>query len=75
MPKPNDNYIDKDDLDTIIEVNRKAVELHTEVADQNEEILKKLDKIENMQLKIYVLLVSGVISLIIQVIQLLAAKH
>lgn len=38
-------YIYKKDLDIIFEVNKKAVEIQTEVTDQNEEIIEKLAKI------------------------------
>lgn len=39
----NDN-INKKDLDLILEVNRKAIEIETAVADQNEEIISLLNK-------------------------------
>ena len=35
--------LNKKDLDTILEVNRKAVEIETEVASQNEEIIGALN--------------------------------
>lgn len=90
----NEN-IKKKDMELILEVNKKAIEIETEVADQNEEIIsslsdlkkgqaeqeKKMDKlIENSDehhkdlFKIQVLFVTGLISLIIQVIQMLAKK-
>jgi hypothetical protein len=39
----NDN-INKRDLDLILEVNRKAIEIETAVADQNEEVILLLNK-------------------------------
>jgi len=39
----NDN-INKKDLDLILEVNRKAIEIETAVADQNEEVISLLNK-------------------------------
>jgi len=37
------------DLDLILEVNKKAIEIETEVAEQNEEIIDSLDKIKDNQ--------------------------
>lgn len=42
----------KRDLETILEVNKKAVEIETLVADQNEEIIKLLENAENRQIRI-----------------------
>lgn len=36
--------INKKDLELILEVNRKAIEIETEVVDQNEEIIKLLNQ-------------------------------
>ena len=48
-----DNVITSTELDYILEVNRKSIQIHTEVAHQNEEIMDKLDKliakIENIE--------------------------
>jgi hypothetical protein len=87
--------INKGDVELILEVNRKAIEIETEVAGQNEEIIESLSKISNKQLedgekvdklleqseqlsrdlfKTQVLLVTGLISLIIQVIQIFMRK-
>jgi hypothetical protein len=91
-------HINKKDLEIILEVNRKAIEIETEVADQNEEIIcllnkskikieefdkkleehnKKMDKLIDLQestnkdiFKIKVLFVTGLFSLIIQIIQI-----
>ncbi len=43
VEKNNSNNINKQDLDLILEVNKKTVEIQTEVADQNEEILSYLE--------------------------------
>lgn len=40
-----DNIITSTELDYILEVNRKSIQIHTEVAHQNEDILDKLDKL------------------------------
>lgn len=107
MPVPSiSDHINKKDLELIIEVNRKAIEVETGVADQNEEIIEflteskesnnksneKLDKIskstdekldkvikQNEELskeifKMQVLFVTGLISLVIQVIQIFIRK-
>lgn len=98
----NEN-IKKKDMELILEVNKKAIEIETEVADQNEEILSILSEIRKDQIeqgkvqakileeseqrhkdlmeestqhhkdlfKMQVLFISGVISLIIQIIQML----
>ncbi len=86
----NDN-IKRNDLDLILEVNRKAIEIETTVADQNEEIISLLGKCREKQdkteekvdkivkqvedinkeiFKLQVLFVSGLISLVIQVVQI-----
>jgi hypothetical protein len=41
---PFGDRINRKDLDIILEVNRKAVEIETTVADQNEEIIDLLEK-------------------------------
>lgn len=82
----------KRDLEVFLEVNRKAIEIETEVADQNEEIISLLNDNKNEQniinikleklikqteeinkdiFKIQVLFISGILSLIIQIIQML----
>jgi len=45
-------HIEKRDMDLILEVNKKAVEIQTEVADQNEEIISQLSKISANQEKV-----------------------
>jgi hypothetical protein len=45
---PIDQF-NKKDLDIILEVNRKAVEIETAVADQNEEIISLLNDNKNNQ--------------------------
>lgn len=37
------DHVNKRDLELILEVNKKAIEIETEVADQNEEIIQRLD--------------------------------
>lgn len=102
MEKRNLNGLDKSDIDTIIKVNNKAIELQTEVSDQYEELIsnfsdnlssteksqdiqtKILDEIKEikkevvdinkLQFRILLLLSTGMISLIIQVITLLVKK-
>lgn len=90
----NEN-VRKKDLELILEVNKKAIEIETEVAEQNEEIIstlsdikkvqgdqdKKIDKIlsqaeeTNRDLfKIQILFVTGLLSLVIQIIQIFVIK-
>jgi GTP-binding protein EngB required for normal cell division len=102
MSDPNriSNYdlneqLHKRDLEIILEVNKKAIEIETGVADQNEEIVSllteaksnlaelenKTDKIikQNDELskdifKLQVLFVTGLLSLIVQVVQIFLRK-
>ena len=95
MTKRDEEILQKADIDTILSVNKKAIELYTENSEQNEEIIEYLSSIksdtkelvekqkdianeiktiERAQFKLMVLLGSGIVSLIIQFIQLLA-KH
>lgn len=83
--------LNKKDLDLILEVNRKAIEIETTVADQNEEmtalltkcrekqdktdekvdkLLKQTEDINKEIFKLQVLFVSGLISLVIQIVQI-----
>lgn len=41
----NSDHVHKKDLELILEVNRKAIEIQTAVADQNEEVMSLLNKI------------------------------
>jgi hypothetical protein len=89
------DHLNRRDLEIILEVNRKAIEIETEVADQNEEIItllndskkrqdeldKKMEKLitqsdeTNKDLfKIQVLFITGLLSLVIQVIQMFVKK-
>jgi hypothetical protein len=58
MPDNKDKFIpladrvNKKDLEIILEVNRKAVEIETAVADQNEEIISLLNSCKNTQEKV-----------------------
>jgi hypothetical protein len=45
------DQVNKRDLEVILEVNKKAVEIETEVADQNEEIIRLLKSGEESQKK------------------------
>jgi hypothetical protein len=51
-----EHHITEADIDSILEVNRKAVELHSEVAGQNETIIEDLEgkdkALERIELKI-----------------------
>jgi hypothetical protein len=83
--------LNKKDLEVILEVNKKAIEIETSVADQNEEIISELSDLKDKQkectekadkiikqtddlskeiFKLQVLFVTGLISLVIQVIQI-----
>jgi len=87
--------INKRDLEIILEVNKKAVEIETAVVDQNEEIInlltenknnqddinEKLDKLitQNEDIskdlfKIQVLFITGLLSLVVQIIQIFVKK-
>jgi hypothetical protein len=87
--------LNRRDLEVILEVNKKAIEIETGVADQNEEIISllnqgkekqqemdgKLDKAikQNDDLskdlfKLQVLFITGVLSLIVQVVQIFLKK-
>lgn len=48
MVEKNDS-LKKKDFDLIMEVNKKAIEIETEVAEQNEEIIDGLEKIQTNQ--------------------------
>lgn len=95
MPDRLNDNVKKQDLEFILEVNRKAIEIETEVAEQNEEIIstitdikktqadhdKKIDKLltqseqTNKDLfRIQVLFVTGLLSLVIQIIQMFVQK-
>lgn len=95
MPERINDNVKKQDLEFILEVNKKAIEIQTEVAEQNEEIIdtlteikktqaehdKKIDKLltqsdeANKDLfRIQVLFVTGLLSLVIQIIQMFVQK-
>ena len=95
VEKLNNENVKKKDLELILEVNKKAIEIESEVAEQNEEIIealsdikkaqaehdKKLDKIVEQSdetnkdlFKIQVLFVTGLLSLVIQVLQIFLKK-
>jgi len=88
-------HISKKDLELILEVNKKAIEIETQVVDQNEEVINYLDaaekKIEAIEekidkiikqteetnkdlFKIQVLFITGLLSLVIQIIQIFIKK-
>lgn len=89
------DHINKRDLEIILEVNKKAIDIETEVAEQNEEIIsllqeskkreeelqKKVEKIHELSedihkdlFKMQVLFLSGLLSLVLQVIQMFLKK-
>jgi hypothetical protein len=91
MVEKFNEQLNKKDLELILEVNKKAIDIQTEVTEQHEEILEALTAITNKQInhgdkidklvkqsedtnrdifKIQILFLSGLFSLIIQVIQL-----
>ena len=93
--RPTNENLNKKDLDLILEVNKKAIEIETAVADQNEEVLSLLSKIKEKQdksdekidkiflkseeltkdvFKLQVLFISGLLSLVIQIIQIFVKK-
>jgi hypothetical protein len=87
--------LNKRDLEVFLEVNRKSVEIETEVAEQNEEIIsllndnkkkqddldvkvdkliKQTEEINKDIFKIQVLFITGILSLVIQIIQMFIKK-
>jgi hypothetical protein len=91
MVEKLNEQLNKKDLELILEVNKKAIDIQSEVAEQNEDILgnlidlkknqitqgEKIDKLVKQSedtnrdiFKIQILFLSGLFSLIIQVIQL-----
>lgn len=49
MVEKQNDALKRKDLDLILEVNKKAIEIETEVAEQNEEIIDSLTKIQDTQ--------------------------
>lgn len=102
VDKFNDN-LKKRDLDLILEVNKKAIEIETSVVEQNEDIIAQLDDIEKSNserdlkldkiieqgeklikqgdenskdlFRIQVLFVTGLLSLVMQILQIFFLKH
>ena len=91
MVDKNDTIYSKNDLALILEVNKKSIEIETEVAEQNEEIISSLTAIKKVQedhdkkleklvkqsdetnrdlFKIQILFISGLLSLVVQIIQI-----
>jgi hypothetical protein len=89
------DQVNRRDLDIILEVNKKAVEIETEVAGQNEEIIallnntrsnqeamdikidKLLEKSEKQSrdlFKIQVLFITGLLTLVAQIVQIFLKK-
>lgn len=85
----------KQDLELIVEVNKKAIEVQTEVAEQNEEVISDLSDIKKWQeeqgkkidklieqgeqtsrdiFRMQVLFITGLISLIVQIVQIFLKK-
>jgi len=92
--RPNDN-LKKQDLDLILEVNAKAIQVQSEVFEQNEEVIDSLNQIKKVQVdqekkidklvsqseehhrdlfRIQVLFITGLMSLVIQIIQIFLKK-
>jgi chromosome segregation ATPase len=97
-----DGTFNKSDMETIIKVNNKAIELQNETSEQYEEMIsleeKNAEKIEKLEdeisdlkkmsekiekgieeiskteFKILILLTSGIVSLIMQIVSLLVKK-
>lgn len=98
MPLNNENKpenINRKDLELIFEVNKKAIEVQTAVAEQNEDVIqllnnnrdshedlhKKLDKVIKQSddttkdiFKLQVLFITGLLSLVVQIIQIFLKK-
>ncbi len=98
MPLNIDNKpdsINRKDLELIFEVNKKAIEVQTAVAEQNEDVMqllnnnrdsnadihKKLDKVIKQSddtakdiFKLQVLFITGLLSLVVQIIQIFLKK-
>lgn len=49
MVEKTSSNVQKRDLDLILEVNRKAIEIEMEVVEQNEEVIKYLTDIQKTQ--------------------------
>lgn len=95
VEKINNEIVKKRDLELILEVNKKAIEIQSEVVEQNEEIIDSLSDIKKTQdehttkidkivkqseetnkdlFRIQVLFVTGLLSLVIQIIQIFLKK-
>ena len=91
----NNDNIKRRDLDVILEVNKKAIEIEADLASQNEEIIGSLADIKKSQesqekmmeklkdqaeetnkdlFKIQILFVTGLMSLLIQIIRIFVRK-
>ena len=76
------DQLSKADLEIVLEVNRKAIEINSEVAGQNEEIIESLGKmdikIDNLtksnellsrnMFEIRALFATGILSLVVQIV-------
>jgi hypothetical protein len=49
VDRSNADNLKKQDLELILEVNKKAIQIQTEVAERHEEIVEVLDEIKNIQ--------------------------
>ena len=91
----NNEYVNRKDIELILEVNKKAIEIETEMVDQNEEIISALTELKSNQeriaekvdkvaeqiektnkdlFKIQVLFITGLLSLVVQIIQIFVKK-
>lgn len=100
--RSKDGTFNKSDMETIIKVNNRAIELQNETSEQYEEIIsleeqnaskiekledevsdlkkmtekveKGIEEISKTEFKILILLTSGIVSLIMQIVSLLVKK-
>lgn len=49
MAAKNDDLLSKSDLDSILEVNKKAIEVQIEVASQNEKVIEALEEVNEKE--------------------------
>jgi len=85
---PQNDFLNKNDLTIILEVNKKAVEIQAATASQNEEIINQLDKleksleesgkkiegIEKTLFKLQIIIVAGLIPILLEAVKLFLSK-
>jgi hypothetical protein len=84
-------HLNKNDLALILEVNKKAIEIETEITEQHETIITHLESLEKIEekidklitqsnetnkdlFKIQVLFITGLLTLVVQIVQLFIKK-